>query len=111
MYRIIIQPTAFKLLKEIGDRRIRQKISDRIDKLQESPEIHGKPLLGELNGYYSVRAVGQRYRIIYAINQPQVTVLVVALGIRKDGSKQDIYALAKKLLKLGLLDTSDEERD
>jgi mRNA interferase RelE/StbE len=58
-----------------------------------------------------VRAVEQRYRIIYAINQTQVTVLVVALGIRKDGSKQDIYTLAKKLLSLGLLDTSDQEQD
>ena len=111
MYRIVIQPTAFKLLKEISDHRIRQKISDRIDKLRESPEIQGKPLLGELDGYYSVRAVGQRYRIIYAIEQAQVTVMIVALGIRKDGSKQDVYALAKKLLRLGLLDKSDRDQD
>ncbi len=111
MYRVVIQPTAFKLLKEISDRRIRQKISDRIDKLKESPEMQGKPLLGELEGYYSVREVGQRYRIIYAIEQAQVTVIIVALGIRKDGSKQDVYALAKKLLKLGLLDESDEDQD
>jgi len=111
MYCIVIQPTAFKLLKEISDRRIRQKICDRIDKLRESPEIQGKPLLGELDGYYSVRAVGQRYRIVYAIEQAQVTVMIVALGIRKDGSKQDVYALAKKLLRLGLLDESGEEQD
>jgi mRNA interferase RelE/StbE len=109
MYRIVIQPTALRLLKEISDRRIRQKISDRIDKLQESPEMQGKPLIGELDGYYSVRAVGQRYRIIYAIEQSQVTVMVVALGIRKDGSKQDVYTLAKKLLRMGLLDESDED--
>jgi mRNA interferase RelE/StbE len=109
MYRIVIQPTALRLLKEISDRRIRQKISDRIDKLQESPEMQGKPLIGELDGYYSVRAVGQRYRIIYAIEQSQVTVMVVALGIRKDGSKQDVYALAKKLLRMGLLDESDKD--
>jgi mRNA interferase RelE/StbE len=109
MYRIVIQPTALKLLKEISDRRIRQKLSDRIDKLKESPEMQGKPLLGELDGYYSVRAVGQRYRIIYAIEKAQVTVMIVALGIRKDGSKQDVYALAKKLLRLGLLDESDED--
>ncbi|MFN7469670.1 MAG: type II toxin-antitoxin system RelE family toxin [Pseudanabaena sp.] len=111
MYRIVIQPTAFKLLKEISDRRIRQKISDRIDKLKESPEMQGKPLLGELDGFYSVRAVGQRYRIIYTIEQAQVIVMIVALGIRKDGSKQDVYALAKKLLRLGLLDESDKDRD
>ena len=111
MYRIVIQPTALRLLKEISDRRIRQKISDRIDKLQESPEMQGKPLIGELDGYYSVRAVGQRYRIIYAIEQSQVIVMVVALGIRKDGSKQDVYALAKKLLRLGLLDEPDDDQD
>ncbi|MFN5765632.1 MAG: type II toxin-antitoxin system RelE family toxin, partial [Pseudanabaena sp.] len=62
MYRIVIQPIAINLLREISDRRIRQKISDRIDKLKESSEMQGKPLLGELDGYYSVRAVGQRYR-------------------------------------------------
>jgi mRNA interferase RelE/StbE len=111
MYRIVIQPIAINLLREISDRRIRQKISDRIDKLKESSEMQGKPLLGELDGYYSVRAVGQRYRIIYVIEQAQVTVMIVALGIRKDGSKQDVYALAKKLLRLGLLDESDKDRD
>jgi mRNA interferase RelE/StbE len=71
--------------------------------------MQGKPLLGELDGYYSVRAVGQRYRIIYAIKQAQVIVIIVALGIRKDGSKQDVYALAKKLLRLGLLDEDIED--
>lgn len=111
MYRIVIQPIAINLLREISDRRIRQKISDRIDKLKESSEMQGKPLLGELDGYYSVRAVGQRYRIIYVIEQAQVTVMIIALGIRKDGSKQDVYALAKKLLRLGLLDESEADRD
>ena len=110
MYRIVIQPTAIKFLKAISDRRIRQKISDRIDKLKESPEMQGKPLSGDLDGYYSVRAVGQRYRIIYSIEHAQITVLVVALGIRKEGSKQDAYALAKKLLRLGLLDETDNDQ-
>jgi mRNA interferase RelE/StbE len=107
IYRIVIQPTAIKLLKGIKDQRIRQKISKRIDKLKESPEMQGKALLGELEGYFSVRAVGQRYRIIYTIQQHQVTVIIVALGIRKENSKKDIYTIAKKLAKLGLLDESE----
>lgn len=41
------------------------------------------------------------------VHYAQITVLVVALGIRKDGSKQDVYALAKKLLRLGLLEETD----
>ncbi len=32
------------------------------------------------------------------------TVLVVALGIRKQGDKKDVYELAKKLLRSDLLD-------
>jgi len=95
-YRIIIQPTALKLLKEISDRRIRQKITDRIEKLKESPEMQGKPLLGELEGYYSVRAVGQRYRIIYKIEQEKVIVIIFALGIREDGGKKRCLCDRKK---------------
>lgn len=70
--------------------------------------MQGKPLLGELDGFYSVRAVGQRYRIIYTVEQSQVTVTVVAFEIRKDGSKQDVYALAKKLWRLGLIEASED---
>ena len=109
IYRIIIQPTALKLLKEIKDRRIRQKIVDRIEKLKDSPEMQGKQLLGELDGYYSVRAVGQRYRIIYKVEQEKVVVIIFALGIRQDGGKKDAYSIAKKLLKLGLFDEYDKE--
>ncbi len=58
----------------------------------------------ELIGYRSIRAVGQRYRILYKLYEGRVTVLVVALGIRKDGDKQDAYELARKLKRQGLLD-------
>jgi mRNA interferase RelE/StbE len=91
------------MLEAIQDRRVRDKIRDRIDGLAEEPEKQGKPLTGELTGYRSLRAVGQRYRIIYRIEEGKVLVLVMALGIRKEGSGKDIYALAQKLLRLRLL--------
>jgi mRNA interferase RelE/StbE len=106
-YQIIIQPLALKQLQGISDRRIRDKIRDRIDELGENPEVQGKPLVRDLSGYFSVWAVGQRYRIIYKVDGSKVTVFVLALGIRKDGDKQDIYTLAKKLLRLRLLDPPD----
>lgn len=49
-------------------------------------------------------ADGQRYRIIYKVEDERVMVLVVALGIRKEGDKKDVYNLAKKLIRLGLLE-------
>ncbi len=91
------------MLEAIQDRRVRDKIRDRIDGLAEEPEKQGKPLTGELTGYRSLRAVGQRYRVIYRIEEGKVLVLVMALGIRKEGSGKDIYVLAQKLLRLRLL--------
>ena len=93
------------MLAAIPDSRIRRVIARRIDALYNDPEIQGKPLLGALSGLRSLRAAGQRYRVLYRIERLQVTVAVVAIGIRKEGSVTDIYALASRLLRLGLLDT------
>jgi mRNA interferase RelE/StbE len=91
------------MLDKISDRRVREKVGDAIDALAFEPELQGKPLVGDLKGYRSVRAVGQRYRIIYRVERLTVTVAVVAAGIRKEGSREDIYTLAQRLVKLGLL--------
>lgn len=91
------------MLVSISDRRVREKIYEKVRGLEEEPEKQGKPLTGELSGYRSLRAAGQRYRIIYRTDKDKIMVWIVALGIRKEGSKRDIYALAKKLLKLYLI--------
>lgn len=102
-WQILLTPTALKLLADISDRRIREKIGAAIDRLAEDPEKQGKALLGELAGFRSIRAVGQRYRIIYQIRGNDIIVVIVAVGIRRDGAKDDIYNLAKKLFRLRLL--------
>lgn len=107
-YQIKIAPSALKMLSGISDQRIREKIKERIDRLAEEPEKQGHPLVEELAGYRSLRAVGQRYRIIYRVERAQVVVFVVALGLRKAGSKSDIYSLAKKLIRLRLLEPPPE---
>jgi len=61
------------------------------------------PLIGELAGFRSVRAAGQRYRIVYRVERRETTVLIVAVGRRRSGDKGDIYELARKLLRQGLL--------
>ncbi len=103
-WQVIILPVAEKLLAAIKDVRIRQNISKRITRLEHDPEKQGKPLSDELTGYRSIRAIGQRYRIIYKVEEERVVVVVVALGIRKEGDKKDVYELAKKLARLGVID-------
>lgn len=88
----------------ISDRRVREKIFEKVKALEEEPEKQGKALTDELMGYRSLRAVGQRYRILYQIEREKLIVWIVALGIRREGSKKDIYTLAKRLLKLRLFE-------
>ena len=85
------------------DRRVREKIRGAIDALASEPELRGNRSSEISKGYRSVGAVGQRYRVIYRIVRLTVTVAVIAVGIRKEGSPEDIYTLAQKLVKLGLL--------
>lgn len=102
-YRILIESAAQKMLKCIRDRRVLQKIAADIDGLATEPEKQGKALLGELAGYRSLRSVGQRYRIIYKVERRQVIVAIVAVGLRRGGSRHDIYELARKLIHLRLV--------
>ena len=107
-WQIKLTLPALKQLAAIKDTRVKESISRRINALEIDPERQGKPLSDELTGYRSIRALGQRYRILYKLEAEQVIVVVVALGMRKQGDKKDVYELAKKLARLGLLDLDSE---
>src|SRR6266704_3924270 len=107
-WNVIIMPVAKKQLASIRNRRVQEGLRTSLRRLEYEPEKQGKPLVDELIGYRSLRAVGQRYRILYKLEEEQVIVAVVALGIRKAGDKKDVYELAKKLARLGLLDIDSE---
>jgi len=90
--------SALKMLEDIMNRRIQAKIFERAKGLNHEPEKQGKSLIGELAGFRSLRVIGQRYRIIFRVEQGKV--FITAVGIHKDGSRSDIYSLARKLLHL-----------
>src|SRR5262249_14602661 len=102
-YAVRWTETALEQLESIQDARVRRLVFHRAGDLDRDPEKQGKPLLGDFAGFRSIRAVGQRYRIIYQVQDQEVAVAVVTVGRRKDGDKRDVYALARKLLKQGLL--------
>ncbi len=97
-YRIELTPLALEMLAEVNDQRHREGLTNRIEKLRSEPEKQGKPLGDILKGYRSVRAVGQRYRIIYKVDRNLVVVLVVGVGLRRQGNRSDIYATIERLL-------------
>jgi mRNA interferase RelE/StbE len=108
-WQIMFTPEAQAMMDAIKDRRIKEKLTQRIDKLAEDPLKQGKALGAELSDLYSVRAAGQRYRIIYSLDGENIIILIVGVGIRREGSKTDIYALAKKLVRLGLVSVQESE--
>jgi mRNA interferase RelE/StbE len=105
-YRILITDTCLGLIKKIGDKKIQHTILERIEKLSDAPDKQGKALVKDLSGFRSIHSAG-RYRILYKIEKRTVIVYVLAAGIRKEGNKKDIYQVAKKLLRAGLLDLDE----
>jgi mRNA interferase RelE/StbE len=101
IYRIVLTKEAEEMFLSISDKQIQQQIKKRISLLQADPH-KGKPLTGDLADYRSIRAASGRYRILYNVKDKKVTVYVVAIGIRQEGSVNDIYAVAKKMLKIYL---------
>lgn len=100
-YKIILSDNAKAYLGNL-DIKTRTVIARKIEALKESPDKLGKPLSGNLSKYRSIHAAG-RYRIIYEVKIETVTVIVVGVGMRKDGSKIDVYETMKKLLRLKIL--------
>src|SRR5258708_35848637 len=103
-WRVEFTKPALKQQQNITDRRVRDILFERAEELANDPEIQGKPLRGELSGFRSVRAFRQRYRLIYKVEREKVVVVVIAVGIRKEGDRADIYQIAVKLIRSGLID-------
>lgn len=96
-YDVRLTKEAESMLTEIKDKRVQAKLVELAVSLSESPEAKGKALLRDLFGFRSVRAVGQRYRIVYSVDATTLQVIVVGLGIRKEGDREDIYAKVRRL--------------
>ncbi len=103
VYSIELTHYATEMLNRIRDQRVRRLLVARIDILADEPEKQGRPLREDMNGYRSVRAVGQRFRIVYRIDDGNTVVIVAAVGIRRAGDRNDVYSIAQRLAERGLL--------
>jgi len=95
-------------MKAIKDQRIQERLVSALRRLEYAPDQQGKQLSDELADYYSVRAVSQRYRILYYLHQDSGIVFVIGVGIRKEGDKNDVYTQTKKFLRRGLFNLNVE---
>ncbi len=104
-YPLFLTPQARAMLAAISDKRIRQTIDRRLEGLAKDPEKQGKALVEELAGLRSLAVA--RHRVIYEVKKDRV--IVVAVGIRREGDRKDVYSRAKKLLRLKLIEPPSRE--
>ena len=100
--RVRLSAHAVAYLKTL-DSRTRGILGRRIEELKTDPEKRGKALTAELSGYRSVHAAG-RYRIVFQVRKAEVLVLVIAIGLRREGDRADVYELLRRIVKMGLLE-------
>lgn len=99
--KVIVTAEAIALLESIAlrDRRIATRLADLMEDLSSDPQLKGSHLRGEFAGLLSRHCLGNRFRIIYRIDASHHTVVIVSLGIRKAGDKNDVYELTKKIMR------------
>jgi mRNA interferase RelE/StbE len=97
-YKIEIAPTGYRSLAALKDKRTLREISKVIDGLDRAPDEQGKALPAPLEGVRSVRAVRERFRVLYRVDRRKGVVSVLLVGERAPGQDADVYALAQKLL-------------
>ena len=82
-------PEAARLIATLPP-EIKKLVRASIDELLINPES-GSELTGELDGYRSSRA--KRYRILYRLDEPEMTVEILSVGHRRD-----VYDALRSLL-------------
>jgi len=76
-YTISIKEPAEEWLKKY-DKNIQQRFANKIRKLKENPELHGKPLRKPLHGYWEIY-FEKKFRIYYTIDMVNHIVYIEAI--------------------------------
>lgn len=100
-FEVRLTDEAKEMLRAIArsDRRIASKLTDLMEDLRHHPDQKGFPLGGELTGLISRHAIGNRFRIIYGIDRNARIVSIISVGLREEGSRRDIYAETRRILR------------
>jgi mRNA interferase RelE/StbE len=89
-FDVLYTPAAAKMIRKLSP-EIREVCKNAIEYIAENP-YEGKSLKGPLNEYRSFRE--SDYRIVYTVEEKRITIIVVAVGHRRD-----IYEKLMRMLK------------
>jgi len=97
IFKTQVSSQAHRCLEAVKDKKIVREIFETFEGLAKNPLSKGKALQDTLEGYRSIQAWRGRYRILYQVKDD--AVIMVMVGKRLPGKKDDIYAVAQRLVK------------
>jgi mRNA interferase RelE/StbE len=95
IYQLQFDEDAFKEWVKL-DGSVKTTLKKLLLKRLEQPHVPGDALHRELKGYYKIKLRKQGYRLIYAVKDDVLVVLVVAVGKREN---DEVYLEAVKRAK------------
>lgn len=81
-YRVVIRKPAEDRLKAY-DKDVQRRFAQKIRKLYENPDVHGKPLRGSLHGLWELY-FERKFRILYSIDFEKNEVVIEAIQHKDD---------------------------
>lgn len=90
-YKLKFLPSALKEWNKIGS-VIRDQLKKKLKERLEAPVVPTDRLHGFQN-HYKIKLRSSGYRLVYEVDQGEVTVIVIAVGKRE---RSDVYLKAKK---------------
>ena len=82
-YRLKFVPDAWREWQAL-DGSIKQALKPLLAKRLQNPHVPGSLLHRELAGCYKIKLLKQGYRLVYAVENGELIVLVLSVGKRKD---------------------------
>ena len=99
-YRLILTSEAVEMIRAIKNPRTQAQIVRKLNGLRTDPEHQGIALTDELAGLRRIPVAG-RYRAIYRVLPLKREVRVVAVGLRRESSRDDIYRILARMIRRG----------
>jgi mRNA interferase RelE/StbE len=94
-YRLKFVPDAWREWQAL-DGSIKQVLKPLLAKRLQNPHVPGSLLHRELAGCYKIKLLKHGYRLVYAVEDGELVVLVLSVGKRKDDAA---YLAATKRIK------------
>ncbi|MDO4626587.1 MAG: type II toxin-antitoxin system RelE/ParE family toxin [Pasteurellaceae bacterium] len=90
-YKLTFNRNALKEWEKLGD-TIKQQFKKKLAERLENPHVIGDRLHGFHHALYKIKLKSAGYRLVYEVNDNEITVLVLAVGKRNG---LEVYKNAK----------------